>query len=58
MKTFNCERWTETGGYCCPDGVVRPDCPALIRKDVASRRIHAAVVVIAIASAVLAGVLL
>ena len=55
MKTFNCERWTETGGYCCPD---EAECPALIRKDVASRRIHAAVVVIAIASAVLVGVLL
>lgn len=26
---FECEEWRRSGGACCPDGTVSPDCPGL-----------------------------
>lgn len=27
--TFDCPRWRQSEGECCPDGTVRHDCPGL-----------------------------
>lgn len=32
LATFHCPEWTRSMGTCCPEGVVRHECPALLER--------------------------